>query len=387
MTNILNTDNIDHTLQPLFFPKEGAVGLARYDVMRYPVFNKSTKTQRGFFWNPEEIHLSQDKMDYKHFEPHEEHIFTATLSYQILLDSVQGRAPSIAFLPFVGAPELEPAIQAWSFFETIHSESYTHIIRNIYNDPDMVFNKILDMPEILERAASVTQYYDDFIEYAWIFKIFGYGRHSVDTTDHEGRDLTGYVYDINEYGLKKRLYKCLISVYILEGIRFYGSFACSFAFGELEKVIGNAKIIGMIARDENQHLALVVHILKLLKKENDPIMLKVIEDCTEEVAKMFDDAVEQERVWVKFLFSQGTIIGLNEEILIEYIEHITNKRMKTIGMKQLYSARDNNPIPWINNWLDSKNKQTANQEIENTSYVISGVINDINETTFAKYKL
>lgn len=382
---ILNTKNIDQTKQPLFFPEDNSVGLARYDVQKYPVFNKSTKIQRGFFWNPEEVQLTQDKTDFKHLDKHEEHIFTSTLSYQILLDSVQGRAPSIAFLPFVGVPELEPAIQAWSFFETIHSESYTHIIRNIYNDPDVVFNKILDIPEIIERATAVTRYYDEFIEYAWVYKIFGYGIHNITTSDQQ--DATTITWDINEYELKRRLYKCLVSVYILEGIRFYASFACSFAFGELEKMIGNAKIIGMIARDEAQHLALVVNMIKNLRKENDPIMLKVMDECVAEVNQLFIDAVEQEKLWIKFLFQHGTIIGLNEDILTEYVEHIANKRMKTINLKPLFNNRDNNPIPWISNWLDSKDRQTANQEVENTSYVISGVINDIDNTTFADFKL
>lgn len=382
---ILNINNIDQTKQPIFFPDDNSVGLARYDVQKYPVFNKSTKIQRGFFWNPEEVHLAQDKTDFKQLDVHEEHIFTSTLSYQILLDSVQGRAPSIAFLPFVGIPELEPAIQAWSFFETIHSESYTHIIRNIYNDPDVVFNKILDIPEIIERAEAVTKCYDEFINYAWTYKLFGYGVHTIQTTVND--EIVDTVVDINEYQLKRLLYRCLVSVYILEGIRFYASFACSFAFGELEKMIGNAKIIGMIARDEAQHLALVVNIIKNLKKENDPIILQVMDNCVDEISQLFINAVEQEKMWIKFLFKHGTIIGLNEDILSEYVEHITNKRMKTIGLKPLFSNRDNNPIPWINNWLDSKDKQTANQEVENTSYIISGVVNDIDNTTFSDFKL
>ena len=363
---VFNKKNVDFTKQKLFFGEP--LNTQRFDEFKYPIFDKLTQTQLGFFWRPEEVSLQKDRADYQTLSDAQKHIFTSNLRYQTLLDSVQGRAPSIAFLPFITLPELESCIITWDFMETIHSRSYTHIIKNVYADPSDIFNTILDEPAIVKRAEMVTEKYDEFIEL---------GR----------RRLLGL--KVDDYDLYKALYLALISVNILEGIRFFVSFACSFGFGELKLMEGSAKIISFIARDESQHLAISQHILKAYKNhENDKLMNKVMKDCEKEVYELYENAVQQEKEWAEFLFKQGSMIGLSVPLLNNYIEYICNKRLRAIGLNSIYDiSSTNNPLPWTQHWFNSKGLQNAPQETEIESYLIGGIKQDVTDDTFKDFKL
>lgn len=374
--SIFNKEKVDFLKQPMFFGEDP--NIARYDIQTYPIFEKLTKKQHSFFWTPEEVDVSKDIRDFKRLQDHEKFIFTENLSYQILLDSVQGRSPSIAFLPFISIPELEVCVQAWDFFETIHSRSYTHIIRNLYSDPSSFFDKIMCNDKIIQRAETVTRQYDDFIEYGNWYKLLGFGTHTVN-----GKNI-----NINSYDLKKLLYLTLASVYILEGIRFYVSFACSFAFAELDIMEGNAKIIELIARDEAQHLAITLNIIKNLKKSNDKEFIKVINDCEAMVYDMFDHAVLQEKAWAEHLFKDGSIIGLNAKLLGDYVEYRANRCMSNLELKKTYNQK-NNPLTWTLPYLGNKKmqKQVAPQETEITSYLVGIIDNNVDINDFAGFDL
>ena len=362
---VFNQSNVDFTKQPMFFGEEQNV--QRFDTFKYPVFDKLTQTQLGYFWRPEEVSLQKDRADYMNFRPEQKHIFTSNLKYQTLLDSVQGRGPVIAFLPYCSLPELESCIVAWDFFETIHSRSYTHIIKNIYSDPAEVFDTILEDEEILKRARSVTKYYDDFIEYAKQWDVNGKGSTKI---------------------LKKKLFLAMMNVNLLEGLRFYVSFACTFAFGELKLMEGSAKILSLIARDESQHLAITTHIIKNWQAGDDKEMKGVIKECDAEVIKMFKQVVDEEKAWSKILFKDGSIIGLNEKLLGTYVDWTANKRLRALGYDALYNhSATQNPLPWTTHWLSSKGMQVAPQETEVESYISGGIKQDVKKGQFSKFKL
>lgn len=377
-----NTNKIDATTQPMFFGE--CVNVARYDKQKYPFFEKQVKKQISFYWVPEEISMNQDAANFhKTLGPAEQHIFTSNLYYQILLDSVQGRAPNIALLPFTSLPELETLIETWSFFETIHSRSYTHIIRGIYTDPSKMLDGILDIKEIVERAEAVTKYYDDFIEYANWYNMLGEGSFTITSADHKDRTVS-----ISKSEMMKKLYLMVIAINILEGVRFYISFACTWAFAESMRVMEkSAKIIKMICRDENVHLAITTHIIRKMQDGSEGSEIQLIsQQCEGEVYKMYADAVDQEKKWADYLFKDGSIVGLNAEILKNYIEFIANKRMKTIGLKPTYN-QSSNPLPWTEHWIGSKDSQPAPQEEQITSYMIGGINNDIDTSTFSEFTL
>ncbi len=318
--SVFNTEiQKSHLERNCFFDE--AVDIARYDKVKYPQFEKLTEKQLSFFWRPEEFELSKDAKDFKGLTDHEKHIFTSNLKRQILLDSVQGRAPSLAFLPICSLPELETWIQTWAFFETIHSRSYTHIIRNVYSDPSRVFDEMLELEEIVDCAEDISKYYDDLIK--WNNLAYDPGEF------------------YNEYDHKKALWLCLNAVNALEGVRFYVSFACSWAFAEVKKMEGNAKIIKLIARDENVHLASTQQLLKILPKEDEDFA-RIQEETRDECISMFYRVVEQEKSWAHYLFQNGSMIGLNEELLCQYVDHIAAKRMGAIGLNGKPGA---NPLP------------------------------------------
>ena len=346
----------DHTQAKMFLDASGGVNVQRYDTLKYRQFDKLTDKQLGFFWRPEEVDILRDAKDFKDLSAHEQHIFTSNLKRQILLDSVQGRSPNLAFLPIVSIPELETWIETWAFSETIHSRSYTHIIRNVYSDPSKVFDEMLDIKEIVTCSDSISKYYDELIQFNENSKLYG------------------------SYEHKKALWLALMAVNILEGVRFYVSFACSWAFAELKKMEGNAKIIKLIARDENVHLASTQQMLKLLPQD-DKDFAKIKEDTAEECKQMFIDAVEQEKAWADYLFKDGSIIGLNAELLKQYVEFIAAKRMHALGMEKLYNM-GTNPLPWTQAWITGGSVQVAPQETEISSYVIGGTKQDITEDTF-----
>lgn len=381
MSTVFNVNKTDTINQPMFFGD--ALNIARYDIQKYPKFEQLTDKQHSFFWRPTEVNLSKDIQDFKNLTDTEKHIFVKNIAYQTMLDSVQGRAPFLAFVPWVSLPELEVCINAWSFFESIHSRSYSYILKNIYADPSPVFSTIIDDENILNRAKTVVNFYDDFVNYSDYYKILGEGNHTLKNNDTG----TETKISLNLYDLKKKLYLALISVYALEAIRFYVSFACSFAFGQLGKMTGNAKIIKFIARDEAQHLAITTNIIKYLQqgKEGDE-WVQITNECEDDAIAIFTEAVNEEIRWAQYLFKDGSIVGLNDKLLTMYVEHIAQKRMRNIGLKGNYNQQSN-PLGWMNDWLDSSNEQVAPQETEISSYLIGGVDNNINENFFDNIEL
>ena len=375
--SIFNQEINDTLKEPMFFGD--SVNVARFDQQKFEMFEKLTEKQLSFFWRPEEIDVSKDKIDFGKLLPNEKHIFISNLQYQILLDSVQGRSPNIAFLPIVSLPELENWVETWAFSETIHSRSYTHIIRAIVNEPGAVFDEIMKTEEIIQRATSVSKHYDKLIKHTQAYLLNGEGEQQIDEK----------IITINMYSLKRLLYLTLMSVNILEAIRFYVSFACSFAFAERKVMEGNAKIIKLIARDEALHLTGTQHMLNLMRDgKDDPDMQAIAIECEAEVIQMFKDAAEQEKEWAEYLFKDGSMIGLNAQILKQYLEYITNIRMSALNMQPIFE-QTTNPLPWLNHWLDSDNVQVAPQETEITSYLVSAIDNTIDseDEDFSDFKL
>ncbi|WKE63982.1 ribonucleotide-diphosphate reductase subunit beta [Gallaecimonas kandeliae] len=359
-TTFSRTKN-DALAEPMFFGQP--VNVARYDQQKYEVFEKLIEKQLSFFWRPEEVDVSKDRVDFNKLPEHEQHIFLSNLKYQTLLDSIQGRSPNVALLPLVSIPELETWIETWSFSETIHSRSYTHIIRNIVADPAKVFDDIVVNEEIQKRADEIAGYYDDLILHSQAWQLHGEGSHQID----------GKTVEVNLHDLKKKLYLCMMAVNALEAIRFYVSFACSFAFAERKLMEGNAKIIKFIARDEGLHLAGTQQILNLMRDGKEGAeWAQIAAECRSESEALFKRAAEQEKAWAKYLFKDGSMIGLNESILSQYVEYITNLRMNFIGLTPAF-ATTSNPIPWINAWLESDNVQVAPQESEISSYLVGQI--------------
>ena len=374
---VFNTEQVNTKKQPMFFGKP--LGIQRYDSYKYPVFDKLTTQQLGYFWRPEEVSLQKDRGDYHTLRPEQKHIYTSNLKYQIMLDSIQGRGPGMAFIPYCSLPELEACMEVWGFMEMIHSRSYTYIIKNVYSDPSEVFDKIVTDERILERASSVTESYDDFIRSA---QMWGTGSMWQD----DFRQSPSAQWEIKD--VKRKLYRAVANVNILEGIRFYVSFACSFAFGELKLMEGSAKIIYLIARDENQHLAITQNILNKWRDGDDPEMKQIMKEEEEWTYKMFDRAVNEEKRWADYLFKDGSMIGLNDKLLQQYVEWIANRRLKAIGLKPQYDiAATNNPLPWTQHWISSKGLQVAPQETEVESYVVGGIKQDVTASTFAGFNL
>ena len=362
--------------EPMFFGQP--VNVARYDQQKHPIFEQLIEKQLSFFWRPEEVDVSKDRIDYGNLSSHEQHIFISNLKYQTLLDSIQGRSPNVVLLPLVSIPELETWIETWTFSETIHSRSYTHIIRNIVNDPGIVFDDIMQNEHILGRAADIAKYYDDLYYNSQLYNMYGAGTHTVN-----GKEVT-----VSLKSLKKQLYLCLMAVNVLEAIRFYVSFACSFAFAERKLMEGNAKIIKLIARDEALHLTGTQHILNLMRNgRDDPEIVDIAYECYQESIDIFTRAAEQEKEWAGYLFKDGSMIGLNKDILCQYIEYITNLRMEAVGLPVAFPNSKSNPIPWINTWLSSDNVQVAPQETEISSYLVGQIDSDLSDSDFDDFEL
>ena len=374
---VFNYEEVDTKKQPMFFGKP--LGVQRYDSYKYPAFENLTKSQLGYFWRPEEVSLQKDRGDYQQLRPEQKHIFTSNLKYQTMLDSVQGRAPGMAFAPYCSLPELEGCMNVWQLMEMIHSRSYTYIIKNIYSDPSEVFDTILRDDKILERAESVTGAYDKFINYAQ-----EWGSGNMWQPGSKGSPSEEWT----RKDLKRHLYRAVANVNILEGIRFYVSFACSFAFGELKLMEGSAKIISLIARDENQHLAITQNILNYWNKGDDPDMVEIAKEQEPWLIKAFEKTVDEEKRWAEYLFKEGTMIGLNDKLLMQYVEWIANRRMKSIGLKPIYDIpAKNNPLPWTEHWISSKGLQVAPQETEVESYIVGGIKQDVTKDSFSGFKL
>lgn len=336
--------NLTSQSDNMFFGKSGH-GISRYDIVKHPIFTKMNTKMQGFFWRPNEVDMSQEKRSFDKMTESEKFVFTSNLKRQILLDSVQGRAPGLVFLPHCTDPSLENCILTWGFFESIHSESYTHIIRAIYPDPSAVFDDLPNIKEIADCATAVTDAYDLFIANP----------------------------------TKQNLYLSLIAANALEAVRFYVSFACTFSFLERGMVEGSAKIVKLIARDEAEHLALTQHIIKLLPKD-DPEFEQIIKDNEDKAREIFLAAGEQEKEWAKYLFKTGPVLGLNEKILCDYVDYLLARRMKAINLSNDTGYKGNHPLPWVEKHFTNTNTQVAPQEVEISSYLSASVINDITET-------
>ncbi|MTI13554.1 class Ia ribonucleoside-diphosphate reductase subunit beta [Sansalvadorimonas verongulae] len=370
-----NQNNFDATKEPMFFGQP--VNVARYDVQKHAIFEQLIEKQLSFFWRPEEVDLSTDRSDFNSLPEHERHIFLSNLKYQTLLDSVQGRSPNVALLPIVSIPELETWIETWSFSETIHSRSYTHIMRNVVAEPGEIFDDIINNDAIVSRATAITRYYDNLIEGVQLLNILGEGEHTIN-----GKTTT-----VSKRELKKKLYLTLVSVNVLEAIRFYVSFACSFAFAERATMEGNAKIIKLIARDEALHLTGTQHILQLMASgRDDPEMAEIAVELKDEARQIFLDAAAQEKEWAAYLFRDGSMIGLNKDILGQYVEYITGQRMAAVGFDSPFAVKQN-PLPWMNSWLNSDHVQVAPQEVEVSSYLVGQIDSDVDSDDFDGFSL
>lgn len=368
--------NHDHMLEPMFMGN--LVNVARYDEYKIPVFEKLIEKQLSFFWRPEEVDLSKDKRDFIKLPPEQQHIFLSNLKYQTLLDSIQGKGPNVAFLPLVSMPTLETWIETWSFSETIHSRSYTHIMRNVLVDPKEVLDDIVKNTDIMKRAESITKYYDYLILLTNIYHSYGEGFHII-----EGKKLR-----VTKRDIKKALYLCMMSINVLEAVRFYVSFACTFAFSERELMEGNGKILKLIARDEQLHLTGTQQILNMWADgKDDPEMAEIAIECFQESIDIFLEAATQEKEWADYLFKEGSMIGLNKTILSKYIDYITNDRLRAVGLPAMFEGADHNPIPWMTKYLQSDNVQVAPQESEISSYLVGQVDSDVGEKAFSDHEL
>ncbi len=362
-------------LEPMFLGNP--VNVARYDQQKHAAFEKLTEKQLSFFWRPEEVDVSKDRADWQSLTESEKHIFISNLKYQTLLDSIAARSVNTVLLPLVSLPEVEVWIETHAFSETIHSRSYTHILRNLFTDPSEVFDDIVINPAILKRASSITSYFDDVIFHTQVHNLHGEGVHII-----EGKEV-----EITKRKLKEKLYLAICAVNALEAIRFYVSFACSFAFAERELLEGNAKIIKLIARDEALHLTATQTILNTWAAgKDDPEMQEVARDLQGKSRELFMDVVEQEKEWAQYLFKDGSMIGLNADILAQYIEYISNQRMESIGLGKPFDIKSN-PLPWMNAYLVSDNVQVAPQESEISSYLVGQVNSDVSTDDFDDFDL
>jgi ribonucleoside-diphosphate reductase beta chain len=362
-------------LEPMFLGN--SVNVSRYDQQRFIAFEKLIEKQLSFFWRPEEIDVSKDRSDWQSLTPSEKHIFISNLKYQTLLDSMAARSVNAMFLPLVSLPEVETWIETWAFSETIHSRSYTHILRNLFSDPSEIFDDIVVNPAILKRASSISKYFDAVIITTQLLQSQGEGSYEVD----------GEMIEVSTRKLKERLYLAVCSVNALEAIRFYVSFACSFAFAERELLEGNAKIIKLIARDEALHLTGTQHILNnWLSGRDDPEMQVIAQEMKEQGLQIFLDVVEQEKEWAQYLFKDGSMIGLNAAILNQYIEYISNQRLTAIGFDAPFDIKSN-PLPWMNAYLVSDNVQVAPQETEISSYLVGQVDSSVSSDDFDGFDL
>ena len=359
MYKTFSEEKIDHLTQPMFFGKP--VNVARYDQVKYPFIDQLSQRQLAFFWRPEEIDLSKDRLDYmERLNDNERHVFLSNLKYQTLLDSVQGRALVIALLKITSLPELENWIETWSFSETIHSRSYTHIIRNLVPNPGIIFDDIIENKYISSRASAITDRYDAFINGIDLMNV---------AKEYKEHDEEGWC-ERTTYSLKKMLYLLLVDINALEALRFFVSFACSFSFAERALMEGNAKVIKFIARDELLHREGTVMILERLRNGSEgPEWAQIAEECKDIVPEIVKSVAEQEIQWAEYLFKDGAILGLNKEILSQYIKYLANSNLGMLGVEPIYNDVKKDPLPWMKHYLSSSDVQVAPQETEISSYL------------------
>lgn len=352
MKTVLNKKNIDQLKNPMFFGED--LSLQRYDQIKYQKFYELYDQQLNFFWRPQEVSLIKDLSDYKVLSDEERFVFDSNLKFQTMTDSMLSRSIH-ELMKHVTNPELEICMNTWSFFETIHSNSYTYILNNVYPDATKFFNSILEDPEIVKRATELSRKYDQLLN----------------SSDDP----------------RQQLFDAILATQITEGLVFYVSFACSFYFGYRGKMEGNAKIIKFISRDENLHVAITQNIMKNWSNNKDEGFQDIVTKNEDKVYATYEMAVNAEKDWADYLFSKGNLVGLTSESLKHYIEWLANNRLSSLGYKKLYPATKVNPLSgWLDSYYDSKKLQVAPQETELSSYV-KGVDNTISVGAFDDFKL
>lgn len=386
MSTVFNTNPVDVLKEPMFFGS--GLGIARYDIQRHKVFEDLTEKQLSFFWRPEEVNLMMDAAQFNKLPQYQQDIFTNNLKYQSLLDSIQGRAPSAVLMSLISDPSLDTWVATWTFSETIHSRSYTHIMRNLYTDPSKVFDEIVLDKAIMKRAESIGLYYDDVL-----VKTREY-QNAVE--DYEGilsegfrKEELGKVVECTKRALMKSLYLCLHVINALEAIRFYVSFACTFNFHKnMEIMEGNAKIMKFIARDEQLHLKGTQYIIRQLQLGTDgDEWVKIAQECEQEAVDIFMEVNRQEKDWAVHLFKDGDVPGLNTNSMWSFIDYLTVSRMKQCGLPcPITDAPVKHPYPWIREYLNSDNVQSAPQEVELSSYLVAQIDNDVDDKVMMSFK-
>ncbi|ENM2376689.1 ribonucleotide-diphosphate reductase subunit beta [Shigella sonnei] len=389
MSTVFNTQQVDVLNEPMFFGS--GLGIARYDIQRHKVFEDLTEKQLSFFWRPEEVNLMLDSAQFNKLPQFQQDIFTNNLKYQSLLDSIQGRAPSAVLMALISDPSLDTWVATWTFSETIHSRSYTHIMRNLYTDPSKVFDEIVLDEAIMKRAESIGKYYDDVLVKTreWenakeIFKCFSENEYDLDAYSNSLMHMEECKHD-----LMKSLYLCLHVINALEAIRFYVSFACTFNFHKnMEIMEGNAKIMKFIARDEQLHLKGTQYIIRQLQSGTDgDEWVQIAKECEQEAVDIFMEVNRQEKEWAAHLFKDGTCPGINTQSMCAFVDYLTVSRMKQCGLPcPITDAPTKHPYPWIREYLNSDLVQAAPQEVEISSYLVAQIDNDVDQNVINSYK-
>ncbi|WGG26081.1 ribonucleoside-diphosphate reductase 1 subunit beta [Escherichia phage GADS24] len=389
MSTVFNTQQVDVLNEPMFFGS--GLGLARYDIQRHKVFEELIEKQLSFFWRPEEVNLMLDSAQFNKLPQFQQDIFTNNLKYQSLLDSIQGRAPSAVLMALISDPSLDTWVATWTFSETIHSRSYTHIMRNLYTDPSKVFDEIVLDEAIMKRAESIGRYYDDVLikTREWenakeIFKCFSENEYDLDAYSNSLMHMEECKHD-----LMKSLYLCLHVINALEAIRFYVSFACTFNFHKnMEIMEGNAKIMKFIARDEQLHLKGTQYIIRQLQSGTDgDEWVQIAKECEQEAVDIFMEVNSQEKEWAAHLFKDGTCPGINTQSMCAFVDYLTVSRMKQCGLPcPITDAPSKHPYPWIREYLNSDLVQAAPQEVEISSYLVAQIDNDVDQNVINSYK-
>lgn len=389
MSTVFNTSPVNILTEPMFFGS--GLGLARYDIQRHRVFEELIEKSLSFFWRPEEVNLMMDAAQFNKLPQYQQDIFTNNLKYQSLLDSIQGRAPSAVLMSLISDPSLDTWVATWTFSETIHSRSYTHIMRNLYTDPSKVFDEIVLDKAIMKRAESIGRYYDDVIEktrYWQNAKADIEYQKEINADEDDIKDAIEHeMYWKRE--LMRSLYLCLHVINALEAIRFYVSFACTFNFHKnMEIMEGNAKIMKFIARDEQLHLKGTQYIIRQLQLGTDgDEWVKIAKECEQEAVDIFMEVNRQEKDWAVHLFKDGDVPGLNTNSMWSFIDYLTVSRMKQCGLPcPITDAPIKHPYPWIREYLNSDNVQSAPQEVELSSYLVAQIDNDVDDKVMMSFK-
>lgn len=389
MSTVFNTNPVDVLKEPMFFGS--GLGIARYDIQRHRVFEELTEKSLSFFWRPEEVNLMMDAAQFNKLPQYQQNIFTNNLKYQSLLDSIQGRAPSAVLMSLISDPSLDTWVATWTFSETIHSRSYTHIMRNLYTDPSKVFDEIILDKAIMKRAESIGRYYDDVLiktrEWENAKEFVELAKESPDAVFRLNRAIKQEAEA--KRALMKSLYLCLHVINALEAIRFYVSFACTFNFHKnMEIMEGNAKIMKFIARDEQLHLKGTQYIIRQLQSGTDgDEWVKIAQECEQEAVDIFMEVNRQEKDWAVHLFKDGDVPGLNTNSMWSFIDYLTVSRMKQCGLPcPITDAPVKHPYPWIREYLNSDNVQSAPQEVELSSYLVAQIDNDVDDKVMMSFK-